>query len=117
MFSKRLVALRKAAKLSQYELANRLGFSRGKLANYEQGTREPDFETLKMLANFFNVSTDYLLGRTDVKYQFNPEHEYNDFDEFKNDPILLDFLQKDLKAATPEEIEKLRAMYKIIKNT
>ena len=32
-------------------------------ANYEYGRREPDFETTKKLANLFNVSTDYLLGR------------------------------------------------------
>lgn len=64
MFSERLKNLRKAKKLSQYELAERLGFSRGKLANYEQGTREPDFETLETIANFFDVSTDYLLGVT-----------------------------------------------------
>lgn len=62
MFSERLKNLRKAKKLSQYELAERLGFSRGKLANYEQGTREPDFVTLETIANFFEVSTDYLLG-------------------------------------------------------
>lgn len=62
MFSERLKKLRKAKNLSQYELADRLGFSRGKLANYEQGTREPDFVTLEIIANFFEVSTDYLLG-------------------------------------------------------
>lgn len=73
MFSERLKNLRKAKKLSQYELAERLGFSRGKLANYEQGTREPDFVTLEIIANFFDVSTDYLLGVTSGQSQDKDE--------------------------------------------
>jgi len=64
VFGKKIAALRKEMGLSQYELADRLGFSRGKLANYEQGTREPDYETLKKIADFFEVTTDYLLNRT-----------------------------------------------------
>lgn len=71
MFNKKLIELRKNLKLSQYELADRLGFSRGKLANYEQGTRQPDFDTLEKIADFFGVSTDYLLGREDS--QINQE--------------------------------------------
>ncbi|WP_341320862.1 helix-turn-helix transcriptional regulator [Solibacillus sp. FSL H8-0523] len=75
MFSERLKNLRKAKKLSQYELADRLGFSRGKLANYEQGTREPDFATLEIIANFFDVSTDYLLGVTSGQPQDKEERD------------------------------------------
>lgn len=69
VLGKRIAALRKEKGLSQYELADRLGFSRGKLANYEQGTREPDYETLIKIADFFEVSTDYLLRGTDPKVQ------------------------------------------------
>ncbi|HCU0850052.1 TPA: helix-turn-helix transcriptional regulator, partial [Listeria monocytogenes] len=65
MFSKRLSELRKKKGFSQYKLADELGFSRGQVANYEQGTREPDYQTLLKIAEFFNVSTDYLLGRDD----------------------------------------------------
>jgi transcriptional regulator with XRE-family HTH domain len=62
--------------LSQYELAQALGFSRGQIANYEQGKREPDFATLITLANFFQVSLDYLLGRTE-----NPEGSFHSVQE------------------------------------
>jgi len=65
MFSKRLADLRKKRGLSQYELAKRLGCTRGQIGNYEQGTREPDHEMLTKIADFFDVSVDYLLGRTD----------------------------------------------------
>lgn len=72
MFAQRLVELRAEQKLSQYKLAEILGFSRGQIANYEQGSREPDHETLQQFADFFNVSVDYLLGRTDVR-QYDDE--------------------------------------------
>lgn len=68
MLGQRLAELRKFKGLSQYEMAERLGVSRGKLANYEQGSRQPDFDTLSKLADFFGVSTDYLLGRIDEPY-------------------------------------------------
>lgn len=63
MLGKRLATLRRNKSLSQYELAEKLGFSRGKLANYEQGSRQPDFETLMLLADFFGVTVDFLLRK------------------------------------------------------
>lgn len=59
-----LIALRKAAGLSQYDLANRLNMTRSSLGNYEMGVREPDFETTMKIATFFNVTVDELLGRS-----------------------------------------------------
>jgi len=76
LFGKRLAELRTQRGLSQYELAQALGFSRGQIANYEQGKREPDFATLITLANFFQVSLDYLLGRTE-----NPEGSFHSVQE------------------------------------
>jgi HTH-type transcriptional regulator, competence development regulator len=76
MLKDRLIFLRKQIKLTQYEVADRLGYSRGKLANYEQGSREPDYETLKHIANFYDTSLDYLLGRTD-----NPKSDTTKFNE------------------------------------
>lgn len=65
MFGKRLAELRNRHHLTQYDLAERLKLSRAQIGNYEQGTREPDFQTLITFADFFDVSLDYLLGRTD----------------------------------------------------
>lgn len=70
MFGKRLAELRNNKGISQYELAARMKLSRGQIANYEQGTREPDFITLISLADFFEVSLDFLIGR---KWIFNEE--------------------------------------------
>lgn len=61
-FGERLSKLRKKRGLSQYDLADRLQMTRGQIANYEQGKREPDFETLSRLSDFFEVSTDYLIN-------------------------------------------------------
>lgn len=56
--------LRTSAGLTQVEIAEKLEISRSTIGMYETGAREPDFETLEKIADFFNVDTDYLLGRT-----------------------------------------------------
>ncbi|MCF8002418.1 MAG: helix-turn-helix domain-containing protein [Halanaerobiales bacterium] len=66
-FSKRLKYLRKESDLYQKELAEKIGVSRTTITQYENGAREPNYEILKKLANFFEVSTDYLLGNTDQR--------------------------------------------------
>jgi len=57
--------LRTQKGLTQAELSKALQVSASSIGMYEQGRREPDNETLGRIANFFNVTTDYLLGRTD----------------------------------------------------
>jgi transcriptional regulator with XRE-family HTH domain len=53
--------------MSQYELAKAVGLSRNTIYSYENGRRLPDAGAIIALANFFNVTTDYLLGRSDVQ--------------------------------------------------
>ncbi len=67
--------LRLSLGYTQAELADALGISRSRIGMYETGAREPDFETLEILADFFNVDTDYLLGRTN-KTTFIPNEKY-----------------------------------------
>ena len=59
----RLQELRKGKGLSQDALAVELHIERSTLAGYETGRREPSLRTLCAIANYFNVSVDYLLGR------------------------------------------------------
>ncbi|KUO71683.1 MAG: hypothetical protein APF81_22865 [Desulfosporosinus sp. BRH_c37] len=63
-FSQRLIALRQKKGLTQEQLAQMVNMSRSALSLYELSKREPDFTTLGKLADFFEVSTDYLLDRT-----------------------------------------------------
>lgn len=62
MFDERLKRLRGIKKKNQQEVADELGISRSTYSGYESGQREPDFETLRMIADYFQVTTDYLLG-------------------------------------------------------
>ncbi|MCC5467662.1 helix-turn-helix domain-containing protein [Pelosinus baikalensis] len=65
MLGERLKQLREQKKLTQQELADALNISRGTYAHYEINRREPDDSTKLKIADFFDVTTDYLLGRTD----------------------------------------------------
>lgn len=63
--------LRMEEKLTQDELAERLGISRSAVSMYERGQREPDFETLEAIADYFNVDMNYLTGWTDDPYDYD----------------------------------------------
>jgi transcriptional regulator with XRE-family HTH domain len=65
MFGQRLKALRQNAGLTQTEVAKKLDLSASTIAMYERGERDPDTGTLSKLAQLFDCSTDYLLGRVD----------------------------------------------------
>jgi len=72
-FPQRLKMLREEAGLTQKQLAEKLGVSRGTIGMYEIGQRDPDTETLQKLSDIFRVSVDYLLGKTDVRNAFIPD--------------------------------------------
>ncbi len=61
-FGDRLRILIEERNITQKNLANKLNIAPSTVSSYAQNTREPDFETLKMIASYFNVTTDYLLG-------------------------------------------------------
>lgn len=61
----RLKELREERKLTQTEIASAIGGSQSNLAKWEKGTVQPPAESIIKLADFFQVSTDYLLGRED----------------------------------------------------
>lgn len=67
MFGKRLKLLRTNLKLTQKQLGKNLNLSQRAISSYENGLRFPDEQILNLIANYFNVSVDYLLGRTDIK--------------------------------------------------
>jgi transcriptional regulator with XRE-family HTH domain len=64
----RLQLLRKNRNLSQKELAVHLKYTVSTISNYESNTHFPDLHTLCRLADYYHVSTDYLLGRTEYIY-------------------------------------------------
>ena len=66
-FNNQLKILRKEYNLSQQELAAKIGISKSSINMYERGEREPGLETVKRIADFFNVDIDYLFGVSDIK--------------------------------------------------
>ena len=62
-FKEMLKYLRVRDNLSQAELADKLGVAKSTISMYEVGKREPDFETLEAIADFFNVDMNFLLGK------------------------------------------------------
>lgn len=66
----RLRRLRTERMLTQAALGEELGLSESTVCLYERGDREPSFNTLCRLADFFGVTTDYLLGRSDIRWPY-----------------------------------------------
>ena len=62
MFAENLKILRERRQMTQQQLADKLDISRSTVGMYENGSREPDFETLELIADFFNVNMDRLIG-------------------------------------------------------
>lgn len=66
VFSERLIQLRKNRGISQIALAKEIGVSSRIYQEYEYGRSEPKMSNLVSIADFFDVSLDYLTGRTDT---------------------------------------------------
>ena len=70
-FASRLREFRKLKNLRQKDLAGVLALAQTTIANYEQGSRFPDEQTLQRVADYFHTSLDYLLGRSDINLYFD----------------------------------------------
>ncbi len=66
LFPRRLRSARTARNLSQSDLARRAGLQASAVSHFETGTRKPSFDNLRHLADALRVTTDYLLGRSDL---------------------------------------------------
>lgn len=88
MVGNKIKQLRLEKEILQKELADKLNLTQQTISLYESGKRSPDYETLKRIADYFNVSTDYLLNRdveTIAAHQEEyTEEELKEIEEFKN---------------------------------
>ena len=64
----KLKELRKARNISQLKLALDLNMNQNTISRYENMERQADYKTLILIADYFNVTVDYLLGRDDNKH-------------------------------------------------
>ena len=69
----RIKLLRTEKRLTQEDIASALGTNRATLANWETLRTEPDAQMISRLADYFDVTTDYLLGRTNYRTSFITE--------------------------------------------
>lgn len=87
----KLKNLRKQKRLTQKQVADRIGLAISAVSSYEAGTRYPSYDVLIKLARIYHVSTDYLLGMTDKK-------------------------ELDISGLNSEEIEAISQLVNILKN-
>lgn len=80
-FGQRLRDLRVSHGLTQFELADKAQIPRSTLGSYELDRRHPDFDALDALADLFDVSFDYLLGRSEENHGY-PRHGDDQRDAF-----------------------------------
>jgi transcriptional regulator with XRE-family HTH domain len=86
LLGERLVELRKEKKLTQEDIAKKLHLTRSTYAQYEVDRRVPEYATLQKLADYFNVSIDYLVGRSNDRKAGEPRDAaelLNNFLEFE----------------------------------
>lgn len=89
MFASILKELRKSAKYTQDQLAEALSVPVRTYGSWERGERQPDFETLSKIADFYNVTADYLLGRPPMKVvplEGDPPEEMEGYHHFVFEP-------------------------------
>ena len=99
VFSANLRKLRMSRGMTQGELAKRFNISRSCIANYESEKRQPDHEMIRKIADYFDVSIDFLLGRSSVKMTVPDSDEMFKLQQIG---IVLDFGDKlDLSNAEP----------------
>lgn len=76
-FGENLKMLRKENRLTLDDLKNIVNTTKATLSRYENGKREPKAEFVEKVADYFNVSTDFILGKTDVR-NYNKTHGQRD---------------------------------------
>ncbi len=83
-FSNNLRVLRKLRHMTQDALAQELNTTRSCISNYENGKRQPDSDIIHLIADYFDVSVDYLLGRSSIKMSLRSEEELQELEEISD---------------------------------
>lgn len=103
--SERLVSLRESKGLTQVDVSEKLGIKRARYNAWEQGLSQPNIEMLKSIADLYNISTDYLVGKSDM---VNAEIERMSLDSD------IRVIQRAALEMTPEQREKAIEMWDVL---
>jgi len=109
MLGSQLVSLRKSEGKTQKEISEILGVTRPTYTAYETGKRNPDYDMLEKIADYFHVSTDYLLGRSSIR-----SNQHSSFIAFPNDPLLQQWYSE-LPFADEADVQKIQKIWEIIR--
>lgn len=111
--------IREQSGLTQQQLADKLGISRSAVGMYEKGEREPNFETLELIADTFNVDMNYLLGKKPTTeiipdgYYLNEETKKIAQEIYENKELGLLF--DAARTAEPEDLKTVHTMLTALK--
>lgn len=105
-FSDRLKDLRNSKGLTQQDLADILKVERPTIAGYETKGKQPDYEKLLILSEYFNVSIDWLLGNSDIKEQAEKILEKSNDNEYTIALHNSDGYDADLPPEAREELKE-----------
>lgn len=114
-FPERFKYLREEKGLSQNKLAKEFNVSRQSISNYENGLRFPNDEKLIInIANYFNVSLDYLFGKTNIR-NINASIVKEEEGEYSAKNQALEELFNEVDKLPPSTIKKITTTIKIFK--
>lgn len=119
IFQNRLRYLREEHGIKQEDMAKKLNISTSAYGYYEQGRNEPSLDSIKKMADIFDVSVDYLLGIIDTKkHPFKLSNEIALSHEDLETVLLLKKLQllDDMRTAPTEQVSRLNRLWLFIKN-
>ncbi|TEX06217.1 helix-turn-helix domain-containing protein [Bacillus cereus] len=104
MIGEKIKELRKNSKITQEQLGNAIGVSKMAISYFEKGKKSPGRESLKKIADYFGVTTDYLLGRSGDP-ELNEEEDKVVSEEGKNIMSLIESLPEDERKKAWEQLE------------
>ena len=109
-------SLREQCSLTQIEFAKILNISNTTLSQYEAGNRVPSDEIKWKIADFFDVSVDFLIGRTEDNSAYSGAHERSNSNYMvKDDYYKTDILTSDIKNLRPESKKDLEKYIQLLK--
>ncbi len=117
MLGERLRGLRKEKGITQKELAEKLSMDTSIICKYESGAAVPSYEALEKIANYFDISTDYLFGRETNHLIENSDEATEKFLEMMRTRPEFKILFDISKDATEQEIRQIIAIHKAMKDT
>ncbi len=109
MINERLAELRQQKGVSRRELSFALGLEQSTYGKYELGQRQPSLEILQKLADYFDVSTDYILGKSE-----DPTVELNIPSQLEG--VHVAFNRGEFEDLTQEEVDRIAEFAQFVKS-